>query len=190
MTKKVLGAAVCVSSVLFFISMIGCSAPVAKDFSADFVSKSGPVSLKGKMFFAKDKFRMENAQAVTISRMDKKIVWTLMPGQNMYMEQQITEENTKGVSQKMKGEMNREKIGTEMVNGVKADKYKITYKTGTKTDSILQWIASGLEMPVKTSSVDGKWSMELKNIKFGSQPDSLFELPNGCKKFSYKMPSF
>ena len=190
MIKKVLGAVICLFSVFFFISMVGCSAPVAKDFSADFVSKSGPVSFKGKMFFAKDKFRMENGQAVTISRIDKKIVWILMPGQKMYMEQPIKEDNTKGFSQKMEGEIKREKIGTETVNGVKADKYKITYKTGAKTDSILQWIASGIEMPVKTSSIDGKWSMELKNIKFGSQPDSLFDLPKGYKKFSYKMPSF
>ena len=37
-------------------------------------------------------------------------------------------------------------------------------------------------MPVKTAAVDGSWSQELKNIKMGSQSDSLFELPAGYQK--------
>jgi hypothetical protein len=53
-----------------------------------------------------------------------------------------------------------------------------------------QWISSDIEMPVKTAAINGKWSMELKNIKTGSQPDHLFDMPKGYKKFSYKMPSF
>ncbi|MFA5104116.1 MAG: DUF4412 domain-containing protein [Candidatus Margulisiibacteriota bacterium] len=180
-----------VLSVCFVFAFVVCGVSFAKDFSADFVSKAGQALIRGKMFFANNKFRMENPQAITISRMDKKVVFVLMPGQKMYMEQPITEENTKGLSQKkMAGEMKREKIGNETVNGIKADKYRITYKAQGKTDSMFQWIASGIEMPVKTSSVDGKWSMELKNVKFGSQPDALFEVPKGYKKFSYKMPSF
>lgn len=188
MIKKALGTA-----LLFYLSvtMMGCSSPVAnKDFSADFMSRSGSVSFKGKMFFSGDKFRMENPQAVTITRMDKKAVWVLMPSQKMYMEQPMTEDHAKGVAQKMEGEIKREKVGSETVNGIKADKYRVTYKTDGSSGSIFQWTASGLSMPVKTSSVDGKWSMELKNIKFGSQPASLFEIPAGYKKFSYNIPSF
>lgn len=177
--------------VSFMFVFIVAGSSFAKDFSADFVSKAGNVISRGKMFFSNNKFRMDNPQAVTISRMDRKVVYVLMPEQKMYMEQPVTEENTKGLSQKkMEGEIKREKIGNESVNGIKADKYKITYKAGGRIDSMLQWIASDMDMPVKTASVDGKWSMELKNVKFGSQPNSLFEVPKGYKKFAYKMPSF
>lgn len=190
MTKRLFGRMMSVFSALLLISVIGCSSPVASDFSADFVSKAGSMSSKGKMFFTKDKFRMETPQTITISRMDTKTVWILMPSQKMYMKQAMTEDNTKGVSQKMAGEIKREKVGTETINGIKADKYKVTYNAGGKSNSILQWISSRLSMPVKTSSVDGKWSMELRNIKFGPQSESLFEIPKGYKEFSYNIPSF
>jgi len=174
----------------FVLVFVVCGASFAKDFSADFVSKADSVSVKGKIFMANKKMRMENPQAITIARMDKKIVWILMPAQKMYMEQPMNMENTKGVSRKVEGEVERVKIGQETINGVKADKYKITYSTKKGKDSMYQWISSDIEMPVKTAAIDGKWSMELKNIKTGSQPDSLFDMPKGYKKFSYKMPSF
>ena len=189
MIKRTVWAACLV--IISAVIISGCSSTAAnRQFSAEIISRSGGASFKGKMFFAGDKFRMENPQAVTISRMDKKTVWILMPEQKMYMEQAFTEDSARGMVQKMDNEVKREKLGTETVNGIKADKYKVSYKTEGRTDSIYQWLASGMQMPVRTSSVDGKWSMELSNVKFGDQPDSLFEVPAGYKKFSYNIPSF
>ena len=44
-------------------------------------------------------------------------------------------------------------------------------------------------MPVKTAALDNSWEMEFKNIRTGSQPESLFEVPAGYKKLSTGMPS-
>ena len=45
-----------------------------------------------------------------------------------------------------------------------------------------QWIATDINFPVKTASVDGSWTTEYKNIKMGGQPDDLFEVPDGYQK--------
>lgn len=39
-----------------------------------------------------------------------------------------------------------------------------------------------VNFPVKTAAVDGSWTQEYRNIKMGPQPNSLFEVPSGCKK--------
>jgi hypothetical protein len=75
------------------------------------------------------------------------------------------------------------------VDGKTADKYRIVYASGNQKVAFLTWIVSGLNIPAKTAAEDGSWSMEYKNIKTGRQPDSLFEIPPGYKKFSYDIRS-
>lgn len=174
-----------------FLAAFVLTIPVwAKDFSADLVSNMAGGSMNGRIFMTKGKMRMETPQSVTITRMDKKIIWVLMPTQKMYMEQAVNPDKTKGLSKKVEGEIDRQKIGKENVNGYAADKYKITYTNKGNKESIFQWVSPDIDMPVKTSDIAGKWSMELKNIKIGPVPGSLFEVPKGYSKFSYKMPSF
>jgi hypothetical protein len=45
-------------------------------------------------------------------------------------------------------------------------------------------MATDIKFPVKMAAVDGSWTMEYKNIKLGSQPASLFELPPGYNKMA------
>ena len=47
----------------------------------------------GKIFVAEDKMRVESAGTVSITRLDKKVVWLLMPTEKMYMEQDIRLQN-------------------------------------------------------------------------------------------------
>jgi hypothetical protein len=88
------------------------------------------------------------------------------------------------VEEKVKGEVSRKKIGSETVNGHPTTKYEVTAKTDDKVTQIHQWWATDIHFPVKTAAVDGSWSMEYRDIKIGSQPDSLFEVPAGYKKMS------
>jgi outer membrane lipoprotein-sorting protein len=66
---------------------------VAEDFSADLISKSEGQVFQGKIFFAKDKVRMETNEATTITRLDKSMMWMLMPDENMYMEMPLKSQN-------------------------------------------------------------------------------------------------
>jgi hypothetical protein len=76
-----------------------------------------------------------------------------------------------------------------MLDGRMTDKYQVTYQDGRLKQTVLQWLAPGIAIPVKTAAVDNSWSMEYKNIKIGRQPDALFELPADYQNMSVQMPS-
>lgn len=171
--------------IISFFILIGVV--LAEDFSADIVNTAGGRSFQGKIFVSKQKTRMEMPGAITIARMDEKVAWVLMPAQQMYMEQPINPA-TLATSAKMSGEIERKLIGSDIIEGRKADKYRVVYTDNSgKRWVMLQWFLAGLNIPVKSAAEDASWSMEYKNIKRGAQPDALFEVPVGYKKFSYGM---
>lgn len=161
---------------------------LAEDFSADMINTTKGKVLKGKIFISKDKTRMETSEGVTITRMDMKLVWILMPKDKMYMEQPFDPRKAMATSEKLSGEIERKLIGRETIDGRMTDKYQIVYNQNGKRETIFQWIAAGLMVPVKTAAVDNSWTMEYKNIKLGRQPASLFEVPADYQKFSYQKP--
>jgi len=60
----------------------------AQDFSADMVFTIEDEILNGKIFVTEEKQRMEiigDTTIITITRMDKNVVWILMPEQKMYI---------------------------------------------------------------------------------------------------------
>ena len=161
---------------------------VAQDFSADMVSTTKAGVSTGKIFVAKEKTRMETLQTIIITRIDKNVVWILMPAQRMYMEQPLKPENVVATTDKMPGEIERKLVGKETVGGKRTDKYRIVYTTADKKETVFQWIAADSGLPVKSAAVDGSWTIEYKNLKTGKQPHTLFEIPTGYQKFSLGVP--
>jgi len=78
-------------------------------------------------------------------------------------------------------------MGRETVNGLDAEKFKITYKEGDNSLVAYQYLAEGGTIPVRVESADGGWVVDYKNIRKGPQPESLFEEPANLKKMM--MPS-
>lgn len=160
----------------------------AAGFSADVFTYHGKESMQGKMYFAKDKIRFETAGMVSITRMDKKVVWLLMPTEKMYMEQDIRLENIVAAgSEAVPGEVERTLLGTETVNGYLTNKYRIVVQSEGRRQAILQWLMVDGLLPVKTASEDGKWWQEFRNIKLGEPDPDVFEIPAGYKKFAMGM---
>ena len=160
----------------------------AEDFSADMVSTSAQGAVKGKIYMSGEKIRMDMPQASTISRMDKKIVWMLMPDQKMYMEQPLDPRMSASVKSKMDGEIERVSQGPEMINGRKTTKYQVTFEVQGHRESVFQWIDESIQFPVKTAAVDGTWSSEFNNISSGPQDQGLFEIPAGYNNMTANMP--
>ena len=159
----------------------------AAEFSADMIYTSKAGIMKQKLFTGNAKSRMESPEAVIISRLDKKLAWILMPRDKMYMEQPFDPSRIPATAEKFPGEIERTLMGTEAVDGRMTEKYRIVYTTvGAKT-TIYLWLDPALDVPIKTEAEDGSWKMEYKNIKTGSQPASLFEIPAGYSKM--EMPS-
>ena len=160
----------------------------AVDFSADVVTTQGGKTFNAKVFVSGEKSRMEAPGSISISRVDKKVVWMLMPDQKMYMEQPFDPKKMSTAAEKVEGEVERTPLGKDTVDGKTADKYKVTYEIEGTKNEMFQWTESGSSLPLKSAALDGSWSVEYRNIKTGPQPDSLFELPPDYKKFSMDMP--
>jgi hypothetical protein len=161
----------------------------AQEFSADIISTTAAGTYSGKIFVAKDKVRTEMAGAVTITRMDKNVIWILMSEKNMYLEQPLNPSSAPAVAETVHGEIERTLLGEETIDGKKTNKYKVTYNAGGKEQSIFQWIDVSSKIPLKAVAEDGSWSFEYKNLTLGVQPESLFEIPAGYKEFSYNIPT-
>jgi len=178
-----------ISLVMGVFIFLFTSIALAEDFSADMINTSRGGIFQGKIFVTKDKMRMETPQSISITRMDRRVVWILMPKDKMYMEQPFDPSKAVATSEKVMGEIERKFIGKEIIDGRMTDKYQIVYNQNGNRATIFQWLAAGLKIPVKTAAADNSWIMEYKNIKIGSQPAALFEVPPDYQKFSYQMPS-
>jgi len=157
---------------------------LAEDFSADMISTSGKVTTAGKIFASGSKVRMEMPGSVSINRMDKNAVWVLMPGQKMYMELASSPQKIATGTDKMPGEISRQLVGNEFIDGNMTDKYEVVYKGSVNNQTVFMWIDKGLNFPVRMKAEDGSWTLDYKNIKKGAQDPALFEIPAGYQKLS------
>ena len=173
-------------AVMLVFSLVASA--FAVDFSADVVTTQGGKTINAKVFVSGEKSRMEAPESISISRVDKKVVWILMPGQKMYMEQPFDTKKMMTAPEKVEGELDRALLGKDTVDGKTADKYKVTYEIEGIKNEMFQWVESGSNLPLKSAALDGSWSVEYRNINTGPQPDSLFEVPSDYKKFSMDMP--
>lgn len=173
----------CFSFLLLFNGIL-----FAQEFSADLITISKEKILPAKIFVSKDKIRMETKEVITISRLDKNVIYILMPEENTYMEMPMVQPEIIPTAEKMEGELERKFLGKENISGRVADKYRIVYSLNNNKQTIICWIDSQLGLPLKTVSEDGFYSQEFKNINPGKQPESLFEIPAGYKKFQEPLP--
>jgi hypothetical protein len=161
----------------------------AAEFSAVMVQKIPSGDVEAKVFVKGDKVRVETAEGITITRMDRGVVWVLMPSENMYMETAINREQMHIASKTISGETERQHLGRENILGRVADKYRVTRSMAGRTDVFYQWIDQGGEIPLKIEAADGSLFVEYRDIKERGISDSLFEIPSGYSKMSFNMPS-
>ncbi len=178
----------------------------AQEFSGDLVQTKGnnPGSV-GKIYVGADKMRIESQRkggdsAVIIVNYVTQTSDVLMPERKMYMEttagqgpglqrnwnffRALDVDNACSDWLKMVHKPNGtcHKVGSDPVNGRSAVKYEGASATGEVEDV---WLDKSLRFPIKW---EGKNSGgEMQNIKEGSQPGSLFEVPSGYQKF--QMPA-
>lgn len=167
--------------ILFVFSFLNLS--FSQEFSADVISKSQGTTVQGKIFVGKNKVRLETPQVITISILDTKTVYLLMPDQKMYMRVPLEASNLIAGEEKMDSEIERKFLGKENIDGKLADKYRVVYLLNNKRENILTWISTDTKIPLKTASEDGLWSQEFKNIKVENQPDYLFVVPSDYQEF-------
>jgi hypothetical protein len=159
----------------------------AAEFSAVTATKAGKREQQGKLYVKGDKARIEAVTpmgpSVIILRLDKKVMWLLLPGPKGYVEMPIDKEAfakalkipAEGVSKKF--------LGHETLRGYDTEKYETTAIVGGRAVKGLMWIAPKLEIPIRIESADESFSQDY-DIKEGGVDDALFEMPAGYQKMT------
>ncbi|MFZ3073334.1 MAG: DUF4412 domain-containing protein [Thermodesulfobacteriota bacterium] len=194
---KTMCAAFVFSFALIFAPAFAADLP---DYSAEEHIEFEDGEMVGKVYHSGQKQRKEmdteGSKMITIVRLDKKVVWMLMPESKTYMESKITDGKKDGKDEKMDFKMETEVMGEETINGMKTTKRKtvFTASDGSKFGGFSWVTKEGIVVKqYAVGKTDGdKFSMktELKNLKIGKQDPKLFEMPAGYQKMSaFVMPS-
>jgi len=184
--------------------LLVAAAALAQEFSADIADLKGSNLNLKTIHVGKDKVRVDAESegnsmgpgAFIIDEAQNKHIG-LLPQQHMYMEIPMTMypralrlfhvsdvndacPQWKAAIQEMKDNKfgTCTKMGSDSLNGRSAVKYQGTSTDG-KTSNI--WVDTKLHCVVKME--DANSSMEMRNIKEGPQPASLFEIPSDYTKF-------
>ena len=173
----------CVGILLWLLaltSLIG-----AFELSADMVTRDGTQRQVGKLYVKGNKYRIEmkNASEYAIIRHDKNKSWIVIPERKAYIEMPFDPKKRPAIEESRQSEGNRTYLGSEVIEGQMAKKYRVTTNGAEQDESFYQWIAMDTDFPVKTMAADGSWSVEYSNIR-GTVSDGLFELPEAYEKLT------
>jgi len=183
--KKCLMVSGC--ALLCVVAML--SHAFAIDITADRISKEGKITRNGKLYVKDNKYRAEKGSTpvYTIIRGDKGVLWEVNGAENTYIEAKLTPVLKPWTEEKIFGEVSRKELGAETIDGHPTKKYEVIVKQGSKSETYHQWFATDIFFPVKIANVNGKWSVEYKNIKKGA-PDNIFNLPAGATLDTMSVP--
>jgi outer membrane lipoprotein-sorting protein len=173
-----------------FAGVVNAAQGPAVEYSADSYMETAEGVMQGPAYFAPGKERREftkdGTTMVNITRHDKKVIWSLMPNDKMYMEMKPSEKNSAGDLSLY--HFDRTEVGHEVVNGVQTTKNKLimTGPNGEKMGGFM-WVSSeGIVVKMDVIAMDknskARIKTELTNIKIGHQDPALFEIPAGYNK--------
>jgi hypothetical protein len=170
------------------------------EYSADSVMETAEVSMQGHVYYAPTRERREMVMGsggdkmIMIMRQDKKVAWTLMPSEKMYMEMSIAQASAKDKTDPSQYKIEQTVVGPETVNGVHTTKSKIimTGPKGEKMGGFMWMTKENILVKMDAIAIDKKeklrFKTELTNLKVGKQDAALFEIPSGYTKMSMGMP--
>jgi len=161
---------------------LSVSPAFALEFSAEQTTRKGAQSMSGKIYFQSDRWRVEMASPdgpkVAIHRLDKAVTWLLLPNQT-YVEMPLRIDQLPQVAPKIPGEVERARVGTDLVGGRKTEKYRVTLDLNGRKQVLYQWVAPDVQFSMKLASLDGSWESAFDHVAFDRQPPQLFEVPAG-----------
>jgi hypothetical protein len=154
----------------------------AIDFSAERIVKNEQYSVTAHVNAKDDRWRFEFMQpqggaSIIIVRMDSRISWLILSKRRQYLEVPVEKDHRLVVSERMEGEVSRELIGDETLNGYPTELFEVTVAENGVTRQYYRWVTKAQRFPVKTVSKQGRWSEEFRRLIFTEQSPFLFELP-------------
>lgn len=157
-------------------------------FSADQIHTMGKKTTTSKVHAIPNAMRMEGEEkgkkSIVIIRFDRKVMWSLMPDQKMYVELPWASQG-EWATFVQGADVQRQPLGAEQVGAYHCDKSRVQVTLQGKVYASLEWRAKELNgFVVKTQDEKGQWSSEYQNVQLGPQDPALFEVPADYKKLS------
>jgi hypothetical protein len=157
----------------------------ALEFTADQIVRIDGHSRRANLYYRDDMWRLEHHDLgpvnVTIVRKDKQLMWLLLSRMRHFKTVPYDPEQAPKVSERLEGEVAREEIGTEVLDGHPTTLYQVTVRKpspdGGQTEEYYQWLATDIRFPLKLARKDGNWVVEYRNVKLHRNSDFLFQLP-------------
>jgi hypothetical protein len=153
----------------------------ALEFSADQVTRANGKTHIANIFYRDDRWRLEHQETgpvnVTIVRKDKQVMWLLLSRLKHFKEIPYDSAQAPKVQEKLEGEISRDRIGTETLDGHPTALYEVRVQEGGRTDTYYQWLATDIHFPLKLARKDGSWMVEYRRVRIGRVSDFLFQLP-------------
>lgn len=155
---------------------------MALDFSAERIVKNGESVVTAHVNAKEDRWRFEytypqRGVSILIVRMDKQHSWLILSKRRQFLEVPIAAGHLLTVTERMEGEISREFVGDETLNGHAAELFEVTVAEQGETRQYYRWVTKAQRFPLKTVSKQGKWSEEFRRLIFTEQSTFLFELP-------------
>ena len=166
------------------------------EYSADSVLETADAKMQGHVNYTPARERREmvmgrgGEKIFMIMREDKKVAWTLMPADKMYIETNINQANSSTSPDASKYKMEHTVIGPDTINGISTTKSKVvmTGPKGEKMDGFMWLSKDNIMVKIDATASDKnkktRFMTELSNLKIGKQDAKLFEIPAGYEKMS------
>lgn len=164
------------------------------EYSADTMMETAEVSMTGHVNYTPTRERREMVtgsggdKMIMITRHDKKVAWTLMPSEKMYMEMSLAQASAQSKDDISKYKIEQTVVGPETLNGVNTTKSKIimTGPKGEKMGGFMWMTKDNIMVKMDAIAIDKKDKMrfktELTNLKVAKQDAKLFEVPTDYQK--------
>ena len=187
-----------IATLLSFAGLTQAATPPKPqvEYSADSVLETADVKMQGHVNYTPTRERREmvmgrgGEKIFMILRHDRKLVWTLMPSEKMYIEANINQTNSSASPDTSKYKMEHTVIGPETINGISTTKSKVvmTGPKGEKMDGYMWLSKENIMVKIDATASDKnkkhRFMTELSNLKIGKQDAKLFEIPADYEKLS------
>jgi hypothetical protein len=154
----------------------------ALEFSADRITRIDERIEHTHVYYRDDMWRIEHDGTgpvhVTIVRKDRDLVWHLLPVLRRFKTMRFDLDYGIAVHPTLKGEISRERIGTQMLDGHATTLYEVSARAPDDTVArYYQWVATDINFSLKLAKKSGDWAVEYRHVKIGHMSDYYFQLP-------------
>ncbi len=160
------------------------------------VSQMRYFAMSGALRMEMTESNSKGQQMIMIMRTDCRLIWSIMPQQQMYMEINLASfsgapgassnsQNIANAARMPNAKVDRQNLGSEQVGQYMCDKYRVTVTTDKGTFVGTMWAARELKgFPVKWLDDKTGMTVEFRDIDLGPQNPSLFMPPAGYRKMT------